>query len=173
MKKKVTLTAFVFGKLSSREKWLDKCIKRPVSEDPSTSDMVKVPKHCWNLHHITLIRLIGQCPVNWVGKSFSYWHVKSWDCLLTHWLPMKSPVLNRDKLTIPIQMRLSQKQNTFSQFLAAFLKSKLNFKYFLKKRWPSFCDWINSPYPIKVKYKTKLLKLYKQKLFGNLFHHQC
>ena len=25
----------------------------------------------------------------------------------------------------------------------------------------------------KVKYKTKLLKLYKQKLFGNLFHHQC
>ena len=25
----------------------------------------------------------------------------------------------------------------------------------------------------KVKYKTKLLKLYKQKLFGNLIHHQC
>ena len=43
------------------------------------------------------------------------------------------PVLNRDNLTIPIQMQLSQKHNTFSQFLAAFLKFTLNFKYFGKK----------------------------------------
>ena len=42
----------------------------------------------------------------------------------------KYPVLNRNNLTIPIQMRLSQKQNTFSQFLAAFLKSRLNLKHF-------------------------------------------
>ena len=40
----------------------------------------------------------------------------------------KYPVLNRDNLTIPIQMQLSQKQKTFSEFLAAFLKSCLNFK---------------------------------------------
>ena len=45
----------------------------------------------------------------------------------------KHPVLNRDNLTIPIQMQLSQKQKTFSQFLAAFLKSRLNFKHFGKK----------------------------------------
>ena len=45
----------------------------------------------------------------------------------------KYPVLNRDNLTIPIQMQLSQKHNTFSQFLAAFLKFTLNFKYFGKK----------------------------------------
>ena len=42
----------------------------------------------------------------------------------------KYPVLNRDNLTIPIQMQLSQKQKTFSQFFAAFLKSTLNFKHF-------------------------------------------
>ena len=42
----------------------------------------------------------------------------------------KYPVLNRDNLTIPIQMQLSQKQKTFSQFFAAFLKSRLNFKHF-------------------------------------------
>ena len=35
----------------------------------------------------------------------------------------KYPVLNRDNLTIPIQMELSQKQKTFSDFFAAFLKS--------------------------------------------------
>ena len=45
----------------------------------------------------------------------------------------KYPVLNRDNLTIPIQMQLSQKQKTFSQFFAAFLKSSINFKYFVKK----------------------------------------
>ena len=50
------------------------------------------------------------------------------------------PVLNRDKLTIPIQMKLSQKQKPFSEFLAAFLKSSLNFKYFEKKNDPHrFC----------------------------------
>ena len=46
------------------------------------------------------------------------------------------PVLTRDNLTIPIQMQLSQKQKTFSEFFAAFLKSRLNFNYFLKKDDP-------------------------------------
>ena len=45
----------------------------------------------------------------------------------------KYPVLNRDILTIPIQIELSQKQKTFSQFLTAFLKSRLNSKYFEAK----------------------------------------
>ena len=36
----------------------------------------------------------------------------------------KYPVLNRDNLTIPIQMQLSQKQKTFSEFFAGFLKSR-------------------------------------------------
>ena len=52
----------------------------------------------------------------------------------------KYPVLNRDNLTIPIQMQLSQEQKTFSQFLAAFSKSRLNVEYFLKKDDPHrFC----------------------------------
>ena len=45
----------------------------------------------------------------------------------------KYPVLTRDNLTIPIQMQLSQKPKTFSQFLGAFLKPFISFKYFLKK----------------------------------------
>ena len=44
----------------------------------------------------------------------------------------KYPVLNRDNLTIPIQMQLSQKQKTFSEFFAAFLKFRVNFAYFEK-----------------------------------------
>ena len=44
------------------------------------------------------------------------------------------PVLNRDNLTIPIQMQLSQKKKSFSEFFAEFLKSRLNFQHFEKKR---------------------------------------
>ena len=52
----------------------------------------------------------------------------------------KYPVLNNDNLTIPIQMQLAQKRKTFSEFLAAFLKYRLNFEYFQKKDDPySFC----------------------------------
>ena len=43
------------------------------------------------------------------------------------------PVLNRDNLTIVVQMQLPQKQKAFSQFLAAFFKSTFKFKYFGKK----------------------------------------
>ena len=67
-------------------------------------------------------------------------------CLILGWLvntlsaDEKYPVLNKDNLTIPIQMQLSQKQNTFSQFSAAFLKSSWNFEGFEKKDDPhSFC----------------------------------
>ena len=45
----------------------------------------------------------------------------------------KYSLLNRDNLTQPIQILLSQKQKTFSEFFSPFLKSTLNFEHFLKK----------------------------------------
>ena len=42
-------------------------------------------------------------------------------------------LLYRDNLTQPIQILLSQKQKTFSQFFSVFLKSTLNFADFQKK----------------------------------------
>ena len=48
----------------------------------------------------------------------------------------KYSLLNRENLTQPIQILLSQKQVTVSQFLFAFLKSTLNFEYFQKKDDP-------------------------------------
>ena len=44
----------------------------------------------------------------------------------------KYSLFNRDNLTQPIQMQLSRKQKTFSEFFAAFLKSSLNFEHFQK-----------------------------------------
>ena len=45
----------------------------------------------------------------------------------------KYSLLYRENLTQPIQILLSQKQKTFSQFFSAFLKSTLNFEHFQKK----------------------------------------
>ena len=88
--KKMTLLAFVFRTLRTPKTRLDKCLKSPVSEDPLRSNMADVTKHCWNIHHSIFIIFIDHCQVNWVGKSLSYWDTKSWDCFLTHWLPMES-----------------------------------------------------------------------------------
>ena len=48
----------------------------------------------------------------------------------------KHYLLNRDNLTQPIPMQLSEKQKTFSEFFFAVLKSILNFKHFPKKDDP-------------------------------------
>ena len=45
----------------------------------------------------------------------------------------KYSLVYRENLTQPIQILLSQKQKTFSQFFSAFLKSTLNFADFQKK----------------------------------------
>ena len=45
-------------------------------------------------------------------------------------------LLNRDNLTPPIRMQLSQKQKPFSQFFLAFSKSTLNFEDFEKRDDP-------------------------------------
>ena len=48
----------------------------------------------------------------------------------------KHYLLNRDNSTQPIQIQLSQKQKTFSEFFFAFLKSILNFKHLPKNDDP-------------------------------------
>ena len=44
------------------ETWLDKCLTSPVLEELSRSDMVNVPKHCWNLNDSTVTIFID--PIN-------------------------------------------------------------------------------------------------------------
>ena len=48
----------------------------------------------------------------------------------------KYSLLYRENLTQPIQILLSQKRKTFSQFFCAFSKSTLNFAHFQKKEDP-------------------------------------
>ena len=48
----------------------------------------------------------------------------------------KYPLPNRENLTIPIQVKLSQNEKSFSEFFAAVFKSTLNFEHFGRKHEP-------------------------------------
>ena len=48
----------------------------------------------------------------------------------------KHYLLNRNNLSQPIQMLLSEQQNTFPEFFFVFLKSILNFKHLTNKGDP-------------------------------------
>ena len=60
-KKKMALINFVFSKLRTPKTESDKCLKIAASEDPSTSNMVNLPKHAWNLRHSTFMIFIEYC----------------------------------------------------------------------------------------------------------------
>ena len=45
----------------------------------------------------------------------------------------KHSLLYRDNIIQPIQILLSQKENTFSELFSAFLKYTLNFEFFSRK----------------------------------------
>ena len=48
----------------------------------------------------------------------------------------KHSLLNRDNLTQPIQMKVSQKQKNFCESFCKILKSSLNFEHFARKDHP-------------------------------------
>ena len=98
-----------------------------MSEDAST--LLKSPSH--HLYHIHW-SLANQ--MSWKKSLLLRWKTLG---LLVNTLAAdeKHPVLNRDNLTIPIQMHLSQKQKTLSEFFAAFLKSNWNFERFEQKNY--------------------------------------
>ena len=74
-------------------------------------------------------------------------------------------LLNRDNLIQPIQMQVSRKQKTFSQFFAAIFKSNLNLEHFQKKNMsliPSVFPKLRSP-------KNLVRSMSKNSLFKGSF----
>ena len=96
--------------------------------------MVRGSKHCWNLNHKTFTIYINHCSDNSDGKSLSLLYadilglfVKTLNADLKYYL------LITENLKKPIQMQLCQKQRFSAQFVAVFLKSRLNFEHFQTK----------------------------------------
>ena len=59
----------LFSNYRLQKTWLDKCLKSPVSEDTSTSDMVNGPKRCFSPRASTFTIFINHCYRNSVGKN--------------------------------------------------------------------------------------------------------
>ena len=49
--------------------WLEKCLKSPVSQDPSRSDMENGWRQSWNMNNSTFTIFIDPCEGNSVEKS--------------------------------------------------------------------------------------------------------
>ena len=65
-------------------------LKGPASEHPSAVNVLKYYKHCLNVLSSVYILLLYYFKMNWVEKRLSLSDLKSYDCLLTHWMPMAS-----------------------------------------------------------------------------------
>ena len=57
-----------FRNYGLRKTWLDKHLKRNVSEEPFTGNVVNVPKHCFNLEERAFNIFIDPCEGNSVLK---------------------------------------------------------------------------------------------------------
>ena len=58
-----------FRNFGLQNTWLDQCLKSPVSEDPSKSNMVNVPKHCGNLKDSSFTIFIDHWEGNCLTKT--------------------------------------------------------------------------------------------------------
>ena len=53
-----------FRSYELQKPWLDKCLKAPVSEDPSINNMVRGTKHCRNLNGTIFKIFVDHCEGN-------------------------------------------------------------------------------------------------------------
>ena len=90
--KKMTLITYLFPKLQTAKGVVRKMSKKPISEYRSTGNMLKVPKHKWNLHGTTFIIFSHYFEQIRVGKCLSWWYLKSYHCLLRYRMPITSTV---------------------------------------------------------------------------------
>ena len=123
-----------------RKTWLDKRLKSPLSEFPSTSYMVNGQKQLFKAERQHL------CDIYWsLSKKFSLrkslWVI--WKSLVLFVNPLtaddKYSLLNRGHLLQHFQMSLSQKRKIFSEFYFRFCKLRYNFQHFQKNTW-TWCD---------------------------------
>ena len=106
-----------FQNSGHRKTWLNKTSKKSTLRGP---------------HHLYHIYWSMWRQLNW-KKSLLVIGKFLWLFLNTLPVDDKYSHLNRDNLKQPIQMQLSQKQETFSKLVCAFLKSILNFEHFQRK----------------------------------------
>ena len=93
---------------------LVKCLKSAASQYLLTSNMVNLPKHCWNLNGCTVILIYWLLRIQLSLKKALLMICKILKLFVETFTTYdKYSVLNRVYLTYPIHMHLSKKQKTF------------------------------------------------------------
>ena len=117
-----------------RKTCLDKCLKSPLSEDPSRSNMVNRSKHCSNLNDSTFTIFIDPSEGNSGLKSISDRYAKSQNSLLTHSLLTISFLFLTEAIYCSIfRFNYLRNEKLFPHFFFPFSKFRFNFEYFQKK----------------------------------------
>ena len=130
----MTFIAHAFPFCRLQKAWLDKCLKRLVSENPLRVNMLRRTKHCEKLHKSTFIIFFNHserltCKISLlVICQFLGLSVKT----LT--FEDKYSLLYKENLLQPFQIQLSNEKENFLIFFAAFLKLMPNFEHFARKR---------------------------------------
>ena len=106
------------------------CLREPFAKEDGKCDQAlfkSASQHVYHIHQ-SLPR-----KVSWKKSLLLTWQILG---LLVNTLATdeKYLVLNRDNLTISIQMQLSQKEKKISEFFAVVFKSISNFKHFGLRR---------------------------------------
>ena len=101
--------------------WLDKYLKSRASEDPERDNKENESKSFSNLNDSTFTIFINHCEGSCIRKSLLL-VIHEILRLLVNTLTVddKDYLVNRDNLTQPIQIQLSQKQKTFSNHFLHF-----------------------------------------------------
>ena len=136
-KKKMTLIAKVFPKLGTPKNMVTSMSKKSRFKGSFAKQHGKraqtLLKFAWqNLYHIYW----------WLWRQLTFRKSVLVISKISRLFPNrlsgdgKYSLFNRDNLTQSIQMQLSRKQKTFSEFFSTFLKCSLNFEHFQQKEDP-------------------------------------
>ena len=137
----MTLIPYVFREFHTRKnlvRWMlqTSCFRRPFEKEHGKRSQTLLKPAGQHLYHLywSLWRKLNR-------KKFLVVTCKIFGLFLnTLTSDDKYSLLNSDNLTQPIQMQLSKKQKTFSEFFSAFLKTISNFEHFGKEDDPhSLC----------------------------------
>ena len=114
--------------------WLDYSLKSAVSEDSLEVNIIKSPKHLWNLHESSVLIFSDHSEEKWHGKLNSLielWSLRGFVDTLT--ANENYPFGDSGDLQFSIQMELSENRKRFFEVFAPFIESPSTFKYFQKK----------------------------------------
>ena len=120
-----------------QQRWLDKCLICPVSEDPSTTNVVRLAETLLKSGQQYLYHIYWSLWLQFSCKNSLLVICKILGLFLnTLTDDDKYSLLKRDNFFQYLQIQLSQKRKPFSQFFLAVLKFRFNLEHFQKKDDP-------------------------------------